>query len=288
MEMMNFTPFVRYASDHTTDIGFHLERAIYDYELIFVKEGKMRYIVEGRDDICNEGEIIFIRPGVNHTLEEVNGRIHQPHVHFDFYTMPDSKDVKVSFKKLEEMSEEDKRHIRKDIADEFPVCLTPVIRLKHAYTVESILNDLIKEYIGISPFKELMLQAHFCRLWASLCREFYWNQDIVSYKYRGDMEFIREYLSGNLDKEISLEDLAASVNISKFHLIRLFKLFYNETPMHYQSLLRLSKAKELIQYTNLSIQEISEQLGFQSIHSFSRWFKSQDGAAPTHYRSGRE
>lgn len=82
MEMMNFTPFVRYASDHTTDIGFHLERAIYDYELIFVKEGKMRYIVEGREDICNEGEIIFIRPGVNHTLEEVNGRIHQPHVHF--------------------------------------------------------------------------------------------------------------------------------------------------------------------------------------------------------------
>lgn len=284
MEMINFTPYIRYASDHTTDEGFYLERAIYDYELIFVKEGKMRVIIEGVDEVCNEGEIIFIRPGVNHILKEVNGRIHQPHVHFDFYTQPDSKDVKVSFKKLEDMDGKERSHIRHDISDELPVSLTPVIRLKHSYAVESILNDLIKEYVGISPFKELMLQAYFCKLWATLCREFYWNQDIASYKYRGDLEFVREYLSNNLDKEIVLDDLAESVSISKYHLIRLFKLFFNETPMHYQAQLRLNKAKELIQYTNLSVLEISEQLGFQSIHSFSRWFKKKDGVPPTFYR----
>ncbi len=55
------------------------------------------------------------------------------------------------------------------------------------------------------------------------------------------------------------------------------------TPKHYINQLKLTKSKELLRESTLSISEISEMLGFSSIHYFSKKFKSYFGICPSEY-----
>ena len=49
----------------------------------------------------------------------------------------------------------------------------------------------------------------------------------------------------------------------------------------------LKRAKELIQFSDLQIQEIADIMGFESPQSFTRWFKGLDGHSPVHYRNNK-
>ena len=83
---------------------------------------------------------------------------------------------------------------------------------------------------------------------------------------------------------MTLDELAAEFNISKYYLVRLFKKAFSYSPIRYHQIMRGQKAKEMIQYTSLSFTEISELLGYSSINAFSRAFKSIDGVAASYYR----
>jgi AraC-like DNA-binding protein len=56
------------------------------------------------------------------------------------------------------------------------------------------------------------------------------------------------------------------------------------TPILYLNWIRIEKAKDLLENTDTSISEISELIGFQSIHYFSRYFKKKENCTPTEYR----
>ncbi len=62
-------------------------------------------------------------------------------------------------------------------------------------------------------------------------------------------------------------------SISKYHLIRRFQALYDCSPIAYANLIRVEKAKSLLEDTSLSVTQISEQLGFSSIYTFSRFLK---------------
>ena len=56
------------------------------------------------------------------------------------------------------------------------------------------------------------------------------------------------------------------------------------TPMHYHKLVRIERAGELLQFSNMTITDIAEKLGFESINDFSRAFKNIKGVSPSFYR----
>lgn len=84
--------------------------------------------------------------------------------------------------------------------------------------------------------------------------------------------------------DVTLDDLIDITFVSKFHLIQLFKEAYGTTPIQYHQKIRVKKSKELIRHTNYTLSEIAGKLGFESIHSFSRYFKKIDGRPPSFYR----
>lgn len=285
MEMKDFTPYIRYACDQTLDKSFHLERTIWDYELIYVKEGQMRYRENGEEYVCSAGDILFLRPGIEHTLSLVDGKmVRQPHVHFDFYTLPDSAETMISFKKLQEMTLEERKHFRRDVAGRFPVTLPSVMHLRNADKVEAVLMELIEEYDKSEPCRELMLQALFMKLWAILVREYIRSTRANDYEHQEELEWVRNYMDTHPSESICLDELALKVNLSKFHLIRIFKKVYHITPIKCHTEARLRRAREMLVYTSIPITELSEKLGFQSIHGFSRWFKNLEGMSPQNYR----
>lgn len=99
-----------------------------------------------------------------------------------------------------------------------------------------------------------------------------------------DMSRITQYIQQNYASPISLEELAKVAIVSKSTLIQAFKLAYDTTPIKYINRVRLDKAKSLLLNTDSSISEISEMVGFQSLHYFSRYFKSNEGLSPVEYR----
>ncbi len=99
-----------------------------------------------------------------------------------------------------------------------------------------------------------------------------------------DMEKVVHFIQQNYASPISLEDLARIANVSKSTLIQAFKLALDTTPIKYINHIRLSKAKELLLNTDSNISEISEMVGFQSLHYFSRYFKNREQISPVEYR----
>lgn len=99
-----------------------------------------------------------------------------------------------------------------------------------------------------------------------------------------DVAELMHYIHTNYSKIISLDDLSFLAQVNKTTLICIFKELYGTTPIRYINRLRLQKAKELLVNTDISISEIAELIGFQSIHYFSRYFRSKENCSPVEYR----
>ena len=96
---------------------------------------------------------------------------------------------------------------------------------------------------------------------------------------------IREYKEQEKDfEDLSLDELAQSVNLSVWRLAHIFAADVGKSPMQYLRELRLERAKHLLETSFLSIKEITHQVGMKDCSHFVRDFKKAYGAAPTHYR----
>lgn len=92
------------------------------------------------------------------------------------------------------------------------------------------------------------------------------------------------YMQDNLEEGVRLDDIADRVAISNRQLERLFKKFLGRSPMHFFTELRLSRAHELLNDTNLSISEITAATGFSSSGLLSKKFKARFGVSPYSYQ----
>lgn len=91
------------------------------------------------------------------------------------------------------------------------------------------------------------------------------------------------FINNNVYKQFTVEDLCMKFSISRSSLQNLFKSNIHITPKQYISNVKLNQAKIMIHEHNQTISEISDILGFTSIHYFSRKFKLQYGISPTDY-----
>jgi len=106
------------------------------------------------------------------------------------------------------------------------------------------------------------------------------------YANQGQLDTVigtRHYINNNFDNELNLDLLSHIRFTSKFHLLRLFKRYYGQTPMQYLIDRRLDKSKELL-LKGQSVTETCFDIGFESPSSFSTLFKSKFGLTPTEFQ----
>ena len=94
----------------------------------------------------------------------------------------------------------------------------------------------------------------------------------------------KQYIKDHQEEELSLGQVAKSVNTSTFYFCKLFKKTTGLNYTDYVSRLRIEKAKNLLLNPNLRVSEIAYQVGFQSLTHFNRVFKRILGQSPTEYR----
>ena len=92
------------------------------------------------------------------------------------------------------------------------------------------------------------------------------------------------YMQNNLDKNITIEELASLVYMQPTYFIRRFKKAYNSSPMAYFKTLKINKAMELLLTTDAEIESIAKTLGIDDASYFSRWFKKSCGISPAECR----
>jgi transcriptional regulator GlxA family with amidase domain len=95
------------------------------------------------------------------------------------------------------------------------------------------------------------------------------------------IEMMREDVRG----ELSLAEFAQSVNLSVWRLCHIFKSDVGMPPIRYLRLLRMERAKNLLESSFLSVKEIAFQVGLNDESHFVRDFKSTYGFSPALYRT---
>lgn len=92
------------------------------------------------------------------------------------------------------------------------------------------------------------------------------------------------YIDKNLDKPLSVMDIARAINSSKTVLYDRFHGEFGCTVSEYVNTRRISKAAFLLKNTDLSVEEISQRAGFSGASYFCKIFKRQKGISPSKYR----
>lgn len=83
---------------------------------------------------------------------------------------------------------------------------------------------------------------------------------------------------------LSPESIAKDLGVSYSWFRKMFKLYVNVSPAQYHANMKLLRAKELLDNTELSITEITYKLGFESASQFSTFFRKKTGIPPLQYR----
>lgn len=102
-------------------------------------------------------------------------------------------------------------------------------------------------------------------------------------KYKS-LKNVTMYIKENYWKDISLSDMAAMVHLSPVYFCSVFKESYGISPMNYLQNVRVENAKKLLANSEKSVTDIAFEVGFQSGHYFSRYFKNHEGISPNDFR----
>lgn len=103
---------------------------------------------------------------------------------------------------------------------------------------------------------------------------------VSGWKMRRLVDFIEE----NLDGDLTLDAMAAEVEISPLYLARAFKAAVGQSPHQYVLTRRIERARELLRNTSMPVVDVAMAVGFSSQSHLSHWFLRQVGVSPAAYR----
>lgn len=112
------------------------------------------------------------------------------------------------------------------------------------------------------------------------------RETVSQKKYSSLLKEARSYIEQHFDNEnISLNTVAASVNLSPNHFSTIFSQETGQTFIEYLTYVRMEKAKELLRSTSMKTAEIGYAVGYKDAHYFSYLFKKTQECTPREFRT---
>jgi len=110
----------------------------------------------------------------------------------------------------------------------------------------------------------------------------------IRQEYQEKKIIIIEHIYNNLDKKISISELAEIVNISHYHFQRIIKSLLGEPVGNFIIRAKIETAALLLNYTNIEIQDIAFKIGYENHSSLNKIFKQYYNISPTEYRKNKK
>ncbi|TYR80730.1 helix-turn-helix transcriptional regulator [Priestia megaterium] len=94
-----------------------------------------------------------------------------------------------------------------------------------------------------------------------------------------------QYIHSYFYRDIKLEQLAAMENYHPAYFSAWFKKQMGYSPQDYIHHVRLKEAKQLLEHTSWPITMIAHEVGYQTLSSFTKWFRQKENQSPTSFRN---
>lgn len=160
----------------------------------------------------------------------------------------------------------------------------PVVALGNDVRMFSLFEDVIEDLEHGATLTHLTYAAHsLAHLMGTILRhknEFMGGEHDARERILQSIEFMKQHLR----EPLRVATLSAVVNLSRSHYTTLFKRVTGYAPLFYLNHLRMQRAVQLLNSTELSIKAISDQLGFADQFYFSRAFSKLHGHSPSEHR----
>ncbi|MGG4479519.1 helix-turn-helix domain-containing protein [Paenibacillus illinoisensis] len=150
--------------------------------------------------------------------------------------------------------------------------------------VESLIAVMIQEYHGQLQGYQTMLLSRFTELVVYLSRHYDTQEKGMEGNHLMHLANAISYMEDHYLEPLTLEGIASKSNISVRHLNRIFRSYYQMTPIAYMLTLRLERACSLLKHSSLTITQISYECGFNDSNYFTRQFRKAYGVSPKVYR----
>ena len=280
----NIIPKVTCVSYRDHFKGWNAMRTMLEHQLILILEGSGHILINGQKYFAQVGDLIYLPPQTNYGLlkPENCSAIQLILVQFSYILVENHEVTWIwdAAKNFSVMKNPDLQwHIHIDCPS---LPLSPVEKVTNYHKIKS----LFLEMYNIKHASPIDYKWHEQFILSQLLYETAKNHFFYEKKQNHVhlINWVIKYFSEHYQENISLDDIINSVNISKSHFIRIFREYTNHTPMDYLNHFRIERAKELLCQTELSIKNISIDVGFSDEFYFSRLFKKRVGVSPQHYR----
>jgi AraC-like DNA-binding protein len=247
------------------------------WEMVFIDSGNAKIIVDKKTLSLKQGEAIFHYPNRKHTIYTDDEFANSAIISFECKSLP----IKMLSGKVFTFDDYEKTLLNKIIQEGKlsyeeklnDVNLTKMTKRKDApFGGEQIIKNSIELLLVSLLRKEISPSKTHQEVGVNL------NSNQI-------VDNIKSILDSKLDnlEKINLDELSYALGFSKSYIKSQFKKKTGLSIIQYFINLKIDKAKKLLSQHKYTISEISDNLGFSSIHYFSRQFKVQTDMTPTEY-----
>ena len=266
---------------------FSFEGEAHDFwEFIYVDKGEVGVTAGKTFTVLKKGEILFHQPNEFHNVKAVGGIA--PNLIVASFS---SKSPAMEFFKRKTLNiDENIHYLLADIIIEARRCFD--CRLDDPYLQNMPMKE--PDLFGAEQMIHLLLTQfiiHLIRRYSAplmLHKRLPRLESIKATKSRSDTEVFNRivgYLEEKLNTRVTIEQICHDNLIGRSQLQKIFKEQCNMGIIEYFSLMKINAAKELMRTNQMNFTQISEHLGYTSIHYFSRQFKKVTGMTPSEYAS---
>ncbi len=270
---MQYTHIPDISCFYTDRISDALSQAAahYEYEVILVTAGTAQAVIQQKTYSLSHGSLMFISSLERH--------------HFLIGEAPYSRYVVTVSGKLILSYLNDPELV--SIFIQRPKDFSHVIRLAEDTYAKllPLFEQLAAEYLSQDSLYVSKSAALFTEVLIELYREAPGFFPMRGHSAMSDAVMnAQRYINEHFDRNLTLQEIADSLYVSRHSLSIAFKDIVGTTFKEYLILLRISEAKKLLITTDLSVADISEQVGYVNVNNFVKIFRERELVTPLQYR----
>ncbi|MBP0956022.1 MAG: helix-turn-helix transcriptional regulator [Oscillospiraceae bacterium] len=235
-------------------------------EIIMPLTNGFEAVCGGKDYKLSERDILIIPAGTLHTLKAQSGR------------------------RLIFLCDNNSLIGNPALSELYSVLSEPML-INSSYDKEFLrsMNNILEEiYVLYSNFSDVTEVYIYIKLVTLLARVKEYQLSEIKYddggKYADKFRLILKYIEQNYANDITLEELASIAGYSTYHFSRIFKKYSSTTFINFLNRRRIKEAELLLLESGSSITDVAMQVGFASLTTFNRVFKSINGCTPSEYK----
>lgn len=148
----------------------------------------------------------------------------------------------------------------------------------------TLLKDIYDLASSFDYIRDMRINEKLGTLLTLLMEQSWHPESVTVSRKRMELADVKEYLDEHFTEKIVLEELAEKFFINKFYLSKIFKETYGTPINNYLISKRITRAKQLLRFTDMTVDEIGVAVGMADANYFSRMFRKVEGISPREYR----